>query len=133
VKRKIKSILIIFFDVKWTVNKEFVLAGQTINSAYYYDVLRQLHENVQTFRPKIFRQKNWLLHHDNAPSHTTFFTKEFLSKNNITAVFHTPCFFLFPQVKIKLKGRQFDATEVIEAESQGMLNTLSKRDFQDAF
>jgi hypothetical protein len=51
-------------------------------------------------------------------------------KNNITAV---PHFFLFPQLKIKLKGRHFDTTEVIEAESQAVLNTLTENDFEDAF
>jgi hypothetical protein len=34
-------------------------------------------------------------------------------------------------VKIKLKGRHFDTTEVIEAESQAMLNTLAEQDFHD--
>jgi hypothetical protein len=36
-------------------------------------------------------------------------------------------------LKIKLKGRHFGRTEVIEAESQTMLNTLTEHDFQDAF
>jgi hypothetical protein len=36
-------------------------------------------------------------------------------------------------LKIKLKGRQFDTTEVIEAESQAVLNTLTEHDFQDAY
>jgi hypothetical protein len=36
-------------------------------------------------------------------------------------------------LKILLKGRHFDRIEVIEAESQTMLNTLTERDFQDAF
>jgi hypothetical protein len=40
---------------------------------------------------------------------------------------------LFPQLKIKLKGRHFDTIEVIEAESQVVLNTLTEHDFQDAF
>jgi hypothetical protein len=31
------------------------------------------------------------------------------------------------------KGRQFDTIEVIEAESQAVLNTLTEHDFQDAF
>jgi hypothetical protein len=34
-------------------------------------------------------------------------------------------------LKIKLRGCHFDTIEVIEAESQGVLNTLT--DFQDAF
>jgi hypothetical protein len=36
-------------------------------------------------------------------------------------------------LKIKLKGRHFDIIEVIKAESQAVLNTLSEQDFQDAF
>jgi hypothetical protein len=35
VRSKVMSMLIIFFDIKGTVNKEFVLAGQKINTAYY--------------------------------------------------------------------------------------------------
>jgi hypothetical protein len=35
VKTKVKSMLIVFFDIKGIVHKEFVLAGQTVNSAYY--------------------------------------------------------------------------------------------------
>jgi hypothetical protein len=42
-------------------------------------------------------------------------------------------FFLFPQLKIKLKDRQFDTIEVIETESQAVLNTLTEHDSQDAF
>jgi hypothetical protein len=30
----------IFFDIKGTVHKEFVLVGQTVNSAYDCDILR---------------------------------------------------------------------------------------------
>jgi hypothetical protein len=35
-------------------------------------------------------------------------------------------------VKLKLKGRHFDTAEVIEAESQAVLNTLTEHDFHDA-
>jgi hypothetical protein len=41
--------------------------------------------------------------------------------------------FLFPRLKKKLKGCYFDTIEVIEAESQAVLNTLREHDFQDAF
>jgi hypothetical protein len=50
--------------------------------------------------------------------HTSFFTRKFLTKNNMALVPTHPTF-LFPQLKIKLKGSHFDTTEVIEAESQG--------------
>jgi hypothetical protein len=36
-------------------------------------------------------------------------------------------------MKRKLKGSHFDTTEVIEAESQAVLNTLTEQDFQDVF
>jgi ribosomal protein L20 len=45
VNSKIKSILIIVFDLKGIVHKEFVLARQTVSSAYYCDVLRRLRGN----------------------------------------------------------------------------------------
>jgi hypothetical protein len=45
-----------------------------------------------------------------------------------------PCdFFLFPKIKIKLKGRRFDTVEEIQAESQKVLNMLTQKDFQDSF
>jgi hypothetical protein len=36
-------------------------------------------------------------------------------------------------MKITLKGQRFDTVEEIQAETQMVLNTLIKRDFQDAF
>ena len=45
-----------------------------------------------------------------------------------------PCdFFLFPNMKLKLKGRRFDTIAEIQAETQKVLNTLTEKDFQEAF
>jgi hypothetical protein len=63
-----------------------VLAGQTDNSAYYCGVLWGLHDNVLRHHPELWQQKNWLLHHNNAPSHTSFLTREYFTKNNITVL-----------------------------------------------
>jgi hypothetical protein len=46
---------------------------------------------------------------------------------------HTHTTLLFHRLKMKLKGRHFDTTEVIEAESQSVPNTLTEHDFHDAF
>jgi hypothetical protein len=72
-----KSMLIIFFGIKGIIHKTFALACQTVNSAYYCDVLRSLRENLRRLRPELWRQKNWLLNNDNSPSHISFFTREF--------------------------------------------------------
>jgi hypothetical protein len=76
-----ESMLIIFFGVKGIVNKEFAQAGQTANSAYHFDVSLQLRcLNMRRLRPELLRQMNWLLHQDNASSHTSLFSREFLTK-----------------------------------------------------
>jgi hypothetical protein len=45
-----------------------------------------------------------------------------------------PCnFFLFLKLKFKLKGRRFDTTEKMQAESERVLDTLTGKDFQKTF
>jgi hypothetical protein len=88
---------------------------------------------VRGLRPELWRQKNWQLHRDNVSSHISFFTRKFLTNNNMTVVPHPHYLSLLPRLKIKLIGRHFDTIEVIEAESQAVLNTLTEHDFQDAF
>jgi hypothetical protein len=105
----------VFFEIRGIVHKEFVLAGQTVNSACYSELLRQLHEYVRRLCSKLWRQKNWLLHQDSAPSHSSFFIREFLTKNSMTVIPHLP-YFSLPRFKIELKGHHYDTIEVIEAE-----------------
>jgi hypothetical protein len=72
------------------------------------------------------------LDHDSAPPHTSFFTSEFLTKNNMTVVPTHPTF-LFLRLRIQPKGRHFDTIKLIEENSQAALNTLTEQGFQDAF
>jgi hypothetical protein len=65
VNSKFERMLIIFFDIKRIDHKEFVLVGQTVNSAYYCEVLRGLRENLRRLLSELCRPKNCLLHHDN--------------------------------------------------------------------
>jgi hypothetical protein len=37
-ERKVKSMLVIFLDIKGIIYKKFVMAGRTVNSVYYCDV-----------------------------------------------------------------------------------------------
>jgi transposase len=82
-----------------------------------------------------------VLHHDNAPAHSAFQTRRFLTDNNVTVVPHPPYspdlapsdFLLFPKLKMKLKGRRFQMVEEIQAESQAALNTLGEHGFQECF
>jgi transposase len=84
---------------------------------------------------------NCLLHDDDTPSHRALATREFLAHNSIITCPHppyssdlAPCdFFLFPKMKLKLKGHRFDGLEEIQRESQNVLGTLREQDFQHAF
>jgi hypothetical protein len=100
-------------------HKEFVPTGQIVSSGIYCDVLRQLRKDVRRRRPELWREQSWPLHHDNAPSHTSVLTQQFLAKNKMAVIPHTPyspdlapCdFFLLSAMKLKLKGRRFDTIE----------------------
>jgi len=112
VRSNIKSVLIIFFDIRRIVPKEFVPPGQTVNGNFYCKVLRWLRESVRHKQPEMWKNGDWLLHHDNALAHTSLVVREFLTKNNMTTVPHpayapdlASCnFYVFPKMKLRLKG-----------------------------
>jgi hypothetical protein len=61
------------------------------------------------------------------------FQQGIFDQSNATVVPYAPYYYLLIWLKIKLRGRHFDTVEVIEAELQAVLNTLTDNDFQDAF
>jgi transposase len=93
--------------------------------------MRRLREKVRKRSPELWREQTWLLHHDNAPAHTFILAQQFLAKYKMAVIPYppyspdlAPCdFFLFPKMKLKLKGRRFDTTEEIHAESPRVLDT----------
>jgi hypothetical protein len=87
--------LIIFFVIRGIVHKGFVMqAKQSIPHTivtFYCDCVKMC-ENIATD----FGGKRIPLHHDNAQSHTPFFTGDFLTKNNVTPSLTDPIFLCFP-------------------------------------
>jgi hypothetical protein len=71
-----------------------------------------LREDTRRKCPVKWHTNYWVFHHDNARLHTAYNVHEFLAKNKMAGVPHSlyspdlalPNFFLFPQMKIKLKG-----------------------------
>jgi hypothetical protein len=131
-KSKVKSMPIIFFDIKGIVHKEFILAGQTVILTYHCDILQQVCENMRKLHPEVRRQKNWLLHYGNALSHFLFYRGIFGRKQHSCYAPPTLLFSVSP-IEDKTEDCHFDAIEVIEAELQAVLNTLTDHNFQDAF
>ena len=77
----------------------------TVNNEYYVQVMHNLREAIRQKRPNLWKNKNWLLHHDNALAHTSLLVREFLTKNNNVAaatVFPrsaSPVIFLVPETE----------------------------------
>jgi len=96
--------LIYFFDANGIVHSEFIPNGQTVNQAFYLQVLKCLRDAVRQKRPELWQSGEWWLHHDNAPAHKALSVKQFLTKSSMTQLLHpphspdlAPCdFFLFP-------------------------------------
>nr|CAH7733389.1 unnamed protein product [Callosobruchus chinensis] len=121
-KSKVKSLLIAFFDINGVVHHEYVPAGQTVNG------------------PEL-AERGWVLHHDNAPAHSSFAVRDFLTKNGIPTLLHSPYspdlapsnFHLFPQLKSYLKGNRYDGVEEVQRVTTRVLRDLSSGGFRGCF
>ena len=77
----------------------------------------------------------------NAQCHTSLLVQQFSSNKNIMVCPHPPYspdlasydFWLFPKVKMTMKGKRFESIQDIEAATTAQLKTLKKEDFQNCF
>ena len=81
------------------------------------------------------------LHHDNAPAHTAAATLDFLADNGVRLVSHppyspdlAPCdFFLFPKLKLQMRGRRFESPIAAVTAYRDLLEGLEKDDYIKCF
>ena len=118
-----KIMAVFFFDSEGVIYRYIVPRGTTVTGNLYIEILANLRDAVNKKRPHL-RDQRWLLHHDNAPSHTAGKVMEFLHRNDIEIVPHppyspdlAPCdFFYFPNLKLPLRGNHFQTdNELIRA------------------
>ncbi|XP_037938203.1 protein GVQW3-like [Teleopsis dalmanni] len=122
---KIKVMLVVFFDYRGVVQSEFLTENQRMNKEYYLDVMRRLRENIRQKRQDLWEANSWILHHDNTPSHKAIVVQEFLAENSTNVIDQTPyspdmapCdFFLFPKLKLLLRGKRFETIAAIKENS----------------
>ncbi|GFW32630.1 mariner mos1 transposase [Trichonephila clavipes] len=138
-KSRIKTVIIVFFDIQGIVFCEFVPQGQTVNSAFYLEVLRRLKRRIVRVRADI--KDTIKLHHDNATSHTAFIITNFLARSNTPVIHHppyspdlAPCdLFLFPRLKREMKGKHWETVEDIQHHVTTFLRGIPVEEYQGPF
>jgi len=132
--------LIAFFDINGVVHHEFIPPGQTVNGHFYMQVLQRLRNAVRRKRHDKW-QGEWFLHHDNAPSHTLLVVQQFLAEESIPVINQPPFspdlalsdFWLFPTLKMSLKGTCFTTMEDIKWNATAKLWKIPKEAFRRCF
>lgn len=140
-KSKIKSMLMLFYDSKGIVHKEFVPTGQTVNAVYYVDVMKRLLARIRRKRPEYRENGSWRLLHDNAPAHRSTLVTDFLTKNHILTVNHSPyspdlapCdFYLFGKLQTAMKGKRFDDVKHIQKATTDILKKITVEEMKKSF
>ena len=119
---------------------EFVPRGQTINKEYYVGVLKRLRD-VRRKQPRFWSSGDWLLHHDNAPAHSSNLVQLLLAKHKILHLLQppysadiAPCdFWMFPKLEMALKRKRFDDIETIQSNATRELKAIPKSAFEVCF
>jgi hypothetical protein len=87
VRSKVKVLLTVFLDYRRIVHHSYAPEGKTIYKEYYLELIRHL-----------WASRNWQLHHDNAPAHSSHLIQSFLAKHGILVV---------PQIEEATEGFPF--------------------------
>ena len=129
-----------FLDWNGTVHHEFAPCGQMVNKQLYQEVLVCLRDAVCRKRPELSENQTWMLHHNNALSHTSLLIYSYLAKHQ-TSVVPRPSYspnlapadiFLFPKLKTTLEGHCFQTTEEIQENAIRELCTITESAFLEA-
>jgi len=134
-KSKVKTMLVCFYDSKGIIHHEFVPEGQTVTGNFYLSVLECLWKRIRSVRPEYSAPGSWFLLHDNAPVHPAVAVQEFLAWKQVCVLHHPPyCdYFLFPKLKLPLKGHPFEDVQDIQAAVTSSLRAIPQGDVQRSF
>jgi hypothetical protein len=110
--------------------------GGLLQGDLYLEILRRLRVAVRRIRPEKLRIKSWFPLHDNAPAHRSVLVKDFLAKNKVTTLEHSPYsfdptaadfFYLFLRLKSTLKGQRFcAAADIIRNATEQLVKAFTE-------
>ena len=119
--------------VNITKVKEMVTENRHLSLREIAAELSVSHESIRMLLNDCLGMKHsWILHHDNAPSHEVIIVNEFLAKNSTNIIEQPPYspdmatgdFFLFPKLKLPLRGIRFLSIEDIKENSRRKLKSI---------
>lgn len=126
-KSTVKQMVACFFGINGHVATIPLENRKTVNSEWYTTIcLPEVFEEIR----KNNQRRRIILHHDNASCHTSQETTTFLDGQKIELMGHPPYspdlapndFYLFPNVKNKLRGQRFSTREdAVDAFKQHVL------------
>ncbi len=117
-----------------------VPTGQAVNANFYKDVLDRLIKRINFICPDLRSSWDWFLQCDNAPVHNAVSLRQFLAQKNVTVLHHPPYsldlapadYFLFPKLKLQLKGKRFEDIQTIQKNVTDILKGIPETDFKHA-
>ena len=140
-KSKVKTMLVCFYDDKGIIHHEFVPEGQNVTGSFYLSVLEHLWKRIRRVRPEDSAPGSWFLLHDNPPVHRAVAVQEFLAWKQV-CVLHQPSYspdlypcdyFMFPKLKLPLKGCLFEDVQDLQAPVTSNLWAIPQEDMQRSF
>ncbi|KAJ8876441.1 hypothetical protein PR048_020886 [Dryococelus australis] len=101
---------------------KFIPAGQTVNAAYYEQVLKRLLQCICHVRPELHTTAKWMQLHDDTPAHCAIHVHQFLAQCGVPVLSHPPYLpdlapadsILFPHLKSILKSAHFATVQAIQ-------------------
>ena len=130
-----------FFDSTGMIYMYWVPTWQTVNKAYYVEVLREFSKRFRRKKQALFKSVQWHFHQDNATVHNSILVRDYLTKMGIKTVPQppysqdlAPCdFWLFPKLKENLRGCRYETIEEMKEAVTKVIDTLTQEDFHGTF
>ncbi len=129
-----KVMLVAFFDFRGMVHFEF-LRGGTVDTPTFLGILGRFRESLRVKRP---RQRQYL-HMDNAPAYMARDTRLHLLLTGQRTVPHPTLspdlapsdYWLFPRLKLPLRGRQFPSLDALEEEVTRQIGLIPAAEYRE--
>ncbi|KAA6313285.1 MAG: putative mariner transposase, partial [Streblomastix strix] len=135
-----KTMFTVFWGAEQMFHVHSLPKGKSMTSTtFVQDVLNHLVVKMEDENYSV--DEPIYIHYDNATSHNSSNTKEFLKQFKLTRIAHPPYttdlspsdFYLFGYLKGKLKGSQFKTVEECVERACKILLEISKQKLKDAF